>query len=89
MEQECRGCVWISEEIKRRKLLIAQFERSGDSCLAEITNEGIVSLVRDWDSHRNRDHAKDVAVFPLALGRSIKGQQAAEEPTPSPTPSRQ
>ena len=59
MERECPGCQWISGEIDRRNRLIHQFRRVGDYRLAQIAQEGIGALLRDWRAHAQRDHGTD------------------------------
>ena len=59
MERECSGCKWISGEIDRRNGLINQFQSVGDYQFAQIAQEGIGALVRDWRAHVQRDHGTD------------------------------
>ena len=74
MGQECSGCTWIAEEIERRRSLVAQFERRGDHRFTQIATEGIASLARDWEAHRNCDHAQSLGRPLLALLDSINQQ---------------
>jgi hypothetical protein len=80
MERECLGCKWISGEIDHRNGLINQFQRVGDYRFAQIAQEGIGALVRDWRAHVQRDHGTD-AKPTLTLSDAVNASGCAEYST--------
>ena len=70
MERECSGCNWISGEIDRRNGLRNRFQRVGDYRFAQIVQEGIGALVRDWRAHVQRDHGTDAKTI-LTLSDAV------------------
>jgi hypothetical protein len=80
MERECSGCKWISGEIDRRNGLMNRFQREGDYRFAQIAQEGIGALVRDWRAHVQRDHGTDAKSI-LTLPDAVKAPGYVEYST--------
>lgn len=67
---DCSGCEWLRTDAGERRRLAAEFSHLGEKRLAEIAEQSVADLVRDWHAHIRRDHPEGAASL-LAL-RAIR-----------------
>jgi hypothetical protein len=53
--RNCSGCEWLRRDAGERRRLAAELSRLGEKRLAEIAEQSIEDLVRDWHAHIRRD----------------------------------
>ena len=67
----CSGCEWLHTDAGERRRLAAELSRLGEKRLAEVAEQSIEGLVRDWHAHVRRDHPEGSASL-LALWQALQ-----------------
>jgi len=58
---DCPGCEWLRADAAERRRLAGELSRLGEERLAEIAEQSVEDLVRDWHAHIRRDHLEGTA----------------------------